>query len=82
MAKLGAHINNIAPHHIIFAPPLSYMRAFPAAGGLRGAGRSADGAAGRARRLVGAGVPVHELGREPKSLEGVFMDLTGGAGAL
>ena len=56
--------------------------AVPAAEGMRVPGLSPDGAAELARRLVGAGVPVHELRREPKSLEEVFMDLTGGAGAL
>ena len=56
--------------------------AVPTAEGMRVPGLSPDGAAELARRLVGAGVPVHELRREPKSLEEVFMDLTGGAGAL
>ena len=56
--------------------------AVPAAEGMRVPGLSPDGAAELARRLVGAGVPVHELRREPKSLEEFFMDLTGGAGAL
>ena len=56
--------------------------AVPATEGMRVPGLSPDGAAELARRLVGAGVPVHELRREPKSLEEVFMDLTGGAGAL
>ena len=34
MAKLGAHINNIALHHIVFALPFAYMSAFLAAGGM------------------------------------------------
>ena len=34
LAKLGAHINNIALHHIVFALPFAYMSAFLAAGGM------------------------------------------------
>ncbi len=34
MAKIGAHINNIALHHIVFALPFAYMSAFLAAGGM------------------------------------------------
>ncbi len=50
--------------------------------GVRLAGLSTQDAAELNRRLVAAGVDVHELRREPQSLEDVFMDLTGGAGAL
>ncbi|WP_235827187.1 ABC transporter ATP-binding protein [Actinomyces culturomici] len=45
-------------------------------------GLTADAAAELVRRMVGAGIPVHEARREAQSLEDVFMDLTGGAGAL
>ncbi|MEX5285551.1 4-hydroxybenzoate octaprenyltransferase [Selenomonas sputigena] len=34
MAKIGAHINNIALHHMVFALPFAYMSAFLAAGGM------------------------------------------------
>lgn len=34
MSKLGAHINNIALHHSIFALPFAYMGAFLAADGI------------------------------------------------
>lgn len=34
MVKLGAHINNIALHHIVFALPFAYMSAFLAARGM------------------------------------------------
>ncbi|WP_136313710.1 ABC transporter ATP-binding protein [Actinomyces procaprae] len=50
--------------------------------GVRISGLPPDGAAELVRRLVAADVPVHELRREARSLEDVFMDLTGGAGAL
>lgn len=50
--------------------------------GVRLSGLSAQDTAELNRRLVAAGVDVHELRREPQSLEDVFMDLTGGAGAL
>ncbi len=51
-------------------------------GGLRVPGLGAEATAELVRRLVDAGVPVHELRREPRSLEEVFMDLTGRGGAL
>nr|WP_247595290.1 ABC transporter ATP-binding protein [Actinomyces procaprae] len=51
-------------------------------GGVRIPGLSPGAAAELVRRLVAADVPVHELRREARSLEDVFMDLTGGAGAL
>ncbi|MDU0349077.1 ABC transporter ATP-binding protein [Actinomyces sp. MRS3W] len=50
--------------------------------GVRVAGLSPDAAAELVRRLVAADIPVHELRRETHSLEDVFIDLTGGAGAL
>ena len=50
--------------------------------GVRVPALSPDGAAELVRRLVSAGVVVHEVRREPQSLEDVFMDLTGGAGVL
>ncbi|WP_194785328.1 ABC transporter ATP-binding protein [Actinomyces haliotis] len=50
--------------------------------GLRLPGLTPDAVAELCRRLVAAGVPVHELRREAQSLEDVFMDLTGGAGVL
>ena len=50
--------------------------------GLRIPGLSPDGVGELLRRTVAAGIPVHELRRESKSLEEIFMDLTGGAGAL
>ncbi|MDO4242868.1 MAG: ABC transporter ATP-binding protein [Actinomyces sp.] len=52
------------------------------ADGLRVPGLGVDAAAELVRRLAYAGVPVHELRREPRSLEEVFMDLTGRGGAL
>jgi len=50
--------------------------------GVRVPGLSPDGAAELIRRLVSAGVTVHEVRRESQSLEDIFMDLTGGAGVL
>ncbi|WP_167202683.1 ABC transporter ATP-binding protein [Actinomyces respiraculi] len=50
--------------------------------GLVVPGLPADGAAELVRRLVAAGVAVHEVRREPQSLEDVFMSLTGGTGVL
>lgn len=50
--------------------------------GLVVPGLPADGAAELVRRLVATGVAVHELRREPQSLEDVFMSLTGGTGVL
>ena len=50
--------------------------------GVRVPGLSPDGAAELIRRLVSAGVTVHEVRRESQNLEDIFMDLTGGAGAL
>ena len=50
--------------------------------GVRVPALSPAGAAELVRRLVSAGVVVHEVRREPQSLEDVFMDLTGGAGVL
>ena len=50
--------------------------------GVRVPALSPDGAAELVRRLVSAGVVVHEVRRESQSLEDVFMDLTGGAGVL
>lgn len=50
--------------------------------GLRLPGLAPDAVAELVRRLVAAGVPVHEVRRESQSLEDVFMDLTGGAGVL
>lgn len=50
--------------------------------GLQIAGLSADAAAELARRLVAAGVPIHELRRQTQNLEDVFRDLTGGTGVL
>ena len=50
--------------------------------GVRVPALSPAGAAELVRRLVSAGVAVHEVRREPQSLEDVFMDLTGGAGVL
>ncbi|MGK2349537.1 ABC transporter ATP-binding protein [Actinomyces sp. W5033] len=41
-----------------------------------------DGVAELVRRLVAEGLSVHELRREPQSLEDVFMSLTGGVGVL
>ena len=31
--KIGAHVNNIALHHVVFALPFAYMSAFLASGG-------------------------------------------------
>lgn len=50
--------------------------------GVRVSGLGPQEAAELNRRLVAAGVEVHELRREAQSLEDVFMDLTGGAGVL
>ena len=50
--------------------------------GVRVPGLSPNGAAELIRRLVSAGVTVHEVRRESQNLEDIFMDLTGGAGAL
>ena len=50
--------------------------------GVRVPGLSPDGAAELIRRLVSAGVTVHEVRRESQNLEDIFMDLTGGAGVL
>ena len=55
----------------------------PGRGGeLRLRGLGADGVAELIRRLVAAGVPVHEARREERSLEEVFMGMTGRGGAL
>ena len=55
----------------------------PGRGGeLRLRGLGADGVAKLIRRLVAAGVPVHEARREERSLEEVFMGMTGRGGAL
>lgn len=50
--------------------------------GLRVEGLGADAGAELLRRLAYAGIPVEEMRREPRSLEEVFMDLTGRGGAL
>jgi len=49
---------------------------------VRVPGLSPNGAVELIRRLVSAGVTVHEVRRESQSLEDIFMDLTGGAGVL
>ncbi|WP_092537742.1 ABC transporter ATP-binding protein [Actinomyces ruminicola] len=54
----------------------------PTQAGVRIHGLAPDAVAELVRRLVAEGVPVHELRREPQSLEDVFMDLTGGARVL
>ncbi|WP_233187951.1 ABC transporter ATP-binding protein [Actinomyces qiguomingii] len=54
----------------------------PTQAGVRIPGLSPDAVAELVRRLVAQGIAVHELRRESQSLEDVFMDLTGGAGAL
>ena len=50
--------------------------------GVRVPGLSPNGAVELIRRLVSAGVTVHEVRRESQNLEDIFMDLTGGAGVL